>query len=238
MFSARKTLYSLLFLVISSITASAQSSPNFVDRRVLCANTSACNAIQNGNTIGLNQIFQLKQDYPITPSAVPGVGGVTFSGTPSIGQVPVATGPTTATWQSISGGSGSSITYTLQNTGGSTMKAGAAVYITGSGTISLAEANAYSTAGVVSLVSASILNGASGVTTLSGILSLTTSQWDAIVTGESGGLTSGSLYFLDPSTAGNLTKTAPSTTGQVITVIGRAISPTVLSISLGTPTLL
>lgn len=51
----------------------------------------------------LNNAFGGKLDAPLTPSLVPGVGGVAISGTPSVGQVPTATSPSSATWQSPQG---------------------------------------------------------------------------------------------------------------------------------------
>jgi hypothetical protein len=59
----------------------------------------------------LNEAFAEKQDIPITASVVPGFGGVTVVGTPTSGQVPTATGPSSAVWQSPSG-SGIPITGT------------------------------------------------------------------------------------------------------------------------------
>ena len=48
------------------------------------------------------------------PAGPPGgLGNVVVSGTPTAGQVPVATGPTTATWQTIGGGSGLLLSNTI-----------------------------------------------------------------------------------------------------------------------------
>jgi hypothetical protein len=148
-----------------------------------------------------------------------------------------ATGRITAA-SNGTGGTGSTLTFTLTNNSGVTANPGAAVYINGANAYGLAIASGFSTGGAIALVNATTLNSASGLVTAAGGMTLTTGEWDAIVTGESGGLTSGSLYFLDPAAAGKLTVTAPTTAGQVITLVGRAISPTTLIITIGTPTLL
>ena len=63
----------------------------------------------------------------------------------------------------------------------------------------------------------SISNGLSGVIATGGPLTASTAQWDAI-TGQVGGLTPNTRYYLDPTTAGKLTITAPITAGQVARV--------------------
>lgn len=115
---------------------------------------------------------------------------------------------------------------------------GSAVYLYSGGNFKLAKANGISTAGIIGLSASTIVSGASGVVTIGSVITLTTAQWDAIVTGQSGGLTAGILYFLDPSTFGFLTATPPSTAGQVITLIGRALSTTQLLLTIGSPALL
>lgn len=69
------------------------------------------------------------------------------------------------------------------------------------------------------------------------ILVATTAQWDAI-TGGSGGLTPKVWYYLDPATAGKLTLTATSTTGQYLCRIGLALSATELDIRIDPTTIL
>lgn len=67
----------------------------------------------------------------------------------------------------------------------------------------------------------------------SGILTLTTAQWD-VVTGASGGLTRGSVYYLSLVTNGRITATRPSTTGQLVSRVGVALSPTAMLLTLPT----
>jgi len=115
---------------------------------------------------------------------------------------------------------------------------GSPVYISAADTAKLAKANAMATSGAVGLwQDVSTSAGSSGVCAVGGTVVATTGQWDA-VTGGTGGLTPGSLYFIDPTTAGHLTTTAPSTVGQVVTVVGRASSTTEMELLIGTPILL
>lgn len=114
--------------------------------------------------------------------------------------------------------------FQLINDEASPIVIGAPVYSDANGGVKKAQANAAGTKDVVGLVAqTSIANGVAGAIVINGLLTATTAQWDA-VTGDSGGLTFKSLYYLDPATAGKLTKTAPSTTGQYVAVVGEAIS--------------
>lgn len=136
-------------------------------------------------------------------------------------------------------GSGGGGTVVLaSNSSGSSIVQGAPVYVSGAGAMAPARANGFSTAGVLGIANALVAPSATGGVVVTGPLVLTTAEWDAVVTGESGGLTSGTLYFLDSAAAGKLTATAPSTPGQVVTLIGRALSPTTLIIMIAPPLLL
>jgi hypothetical protein len=64
---------------------------------------------QTLTALELNVAFGSKQDSPLTPNDVPGVGGVSVSGTPTVGQALVATSASAAQWQGLPGGGGSSI---------------------------------------------------------------------------------------------------------------------------------
>jgi hypothetical protein len=100
--------------------------------------------------------------------------------------------------------------------------------------LSASKADAAATADVDGLAFDSIANAASGQMQTVGIQTLTTVQWDA-VTGGSGGLTANAKYYLDTATAGKLTATAPSTVGQFVTLVGRAISTTQLRLNIQPP---
>lgn len=103
---------------------------------------------------------------------------------------------------------------------------GTPVYNDANGSVKKARANAIGTSRVIGLVkTTSIPNGASGEITLNGILTATTGQWDA-VTGGSGGLVKDTIYYLDTTTAGMLTSTAPTTIGQLVVEVGIGLSTT------------
>jgi hypothetical protein len=102
---------------------------------------------------------------------------------------------------------------------------GAPVYSDAAGGFKKARSNAVATSKVVGLVadSPSITNGASGSVATADVLTATTAEWDA-VTGGSGGLTFNTIYYLDPTTAGKMTSTAPTTVGQLVVQLGVALS--------------
>ena len=75
------------------------------------------------------------------------------------------------------------------NANASPIVIGSAVYAPSAGNVNLARANAIGTSDVVGLVAdASITNGTTGNIQTTGIITATTTQWDAVVTGESGAL--------------------------------------------------
>lgn len=109
---------------------------------------------------------------------------------------------------------------------------GTPVYAQAAGAVKKGQANAAATSRLIGLVfDASISAAASGAICTDGILSATTGQWDA-VTGGTGGLVFGTLYFLDPATAGKLTATPPTTVGQFVVPVGIALSTTVMDVSI------
>lgn len=105
-----------------------------------------------------------------------------------------------------------------------TINIGEPVYVSDNDEVDLARANASGTKKVIGLVaSTTIATTASGNILTDGILTASTGQWDA-VTGQTGGLTAGATYFLSAATAGRLTTTAPTTTGQYVAPVGIALS--------------
>lgn len=123
----------------------------------------------------------------------------------------------------------------MVNANASPIVIGAPVYSSAAGSADKAQANASGTVEVIGLVrDVSIAAAASGNIQTDGILVASTAQWDAI-TGGSGGLTYNTVYYLSPTTAGMLTATAPSTAGQYVVRVGRAISTTELEISIAQP---
>jgi hypothetical protein len=95
-----------------------------------------------------------------------------------------------------------------------------------------AQADAIGTKNVVGLVvDTTVLTGVAAGVQASGFFEATTVEWDA-VTGDSGGLTAGEKYFLDPDTAGLLTLNASTTEGDYIAAIGIALSATEFRIAI------
>jgi len=116
----------------------------------------------------------------------------------------------------------------LENTSGSVVAIGSVVYSNNAGTFDLAQATALASAKVVGLCKENISANVAGDIQTGGVLTLTEAQWDNI-TGGSGGL-DGS-YFLS-TVAGKLTNSAPTSSGQFVTYIGRALSSTDLLIEI------
>lgn len=115
---------------------------------------------------------------------------------------------------------------------------GNAVYTDAADSVDLAQADSSGTVEVLGLVQeVSISAAASGFIQTDGIMAATTTQWDAIA-GTTGGLTPGAVYYLSATTAGLLSETAPSSVGQYVVRVGKAISTTELEITISQPILL
>jgi hypothetical protein len=130
------------------------------------------------------------------------------------------------------GSSGSSelTVISLSNESGGSIAIGRAVYSSDDGEVDLAQANASGTKDVVGLVAdTSIADTAAGSIATAGTLTATTGQWDS-VTGQTGGLTPGSKYYLSNATPGALTSSAPST-GFVL-LVGIALSVTEMKLNI------
>jgi len=106
-------------------------------------------------------------------------------------------------------------------------------YVSAAGTVKKAQANASGTRLVLGLVAdASIAAAATGNVATQG--PLTVADWTA-VTGAAT-LTAGSLYFLDPATAGKLTAVAPTATGQFVVSVGVALDTTTMLVDINPAT--
>jgi hypothetical protein len=124
---------------------------------------------------------------------------------------------------------------TMTNANAGAIVIGTPVYVSVAGSVDKGQADAAGTVQLLGLVkTVSIAAAGSGSIQTDGVLSATTAQWDA-VTGEVGGLTAGTPYYLDPTTAGSLTDTAPTTAGQFVVRVGLALSTTDLDITLQPP---
>ena len=109
---------------------------------------------------------------------------------------------------------------------------GTPVYAAAADHVDKAKADAIGTVNVVGLMQeTSTASGGTGFMQVTGILDATTVQWDAVVTGGAGGLVFNTIYYLDPSTAGKLTSTAPTTAGQFVKEIGIALSTTEMQLA-------
>lgn len=143
---------------------------------------------------------------------------------------------TVDTYGRVTSGTGtsvaSSVTVSLTNAEAGTTVISSPVYSFAAGSVKKAVANSSTTAQVVGFASADINAAASGSIITNGVAVATTGQWDA-VTGQTGGLSAGAKYFLDPTTAGKITTTVPAT-GFVVPV-GIALSSTQLNINIGQP---
>ena len=111
---------------------------------------------------------------------------------------------------------------------------GSPLYLTGVGHVDLAQANTAGTVQVAGLALEVVGVGFSCDYISEG--SIERSNWSVIAGTTS--LSPGATYFLDPTTAGRITTTAPTITGQYVVRVGRAISTTTLDIEIELPILL
>lgn len=118
-----------------------------------------------------------------------------------------------------------------QFTADAAMIAGQVVYMTAADHIGKAKADAAGTAQPIGLCNSAISNGAVGPVQTGGIITLTTTQWDAVF-GTTGGLAFNAPYFLSAGTAGIGTATPPSTVGQYVIQLGVALSTTEFQINI------
>lgn len=135
-----------------------------------------------------------------------------------------------------------SILLQMTNASGGTLVFGTPVYAKGDGSgCDKAWGNAYATALVIGLVTdASVPNGGTVTVQTYGLLTGTTTQWDAVL-GETGivaGLEPGKEYFVSRSTAGKLTETSPAVLGDAIAVVGAAFTQTAFFIRAQRPVIL
>lgn len=120
------------------------------------------------------------------------------------------------------------------NDNASTLPPGTPVYVKSNGNADEAQANNIATVQVLGFYTASVLTTASGLVQTDGVLALSTGEWDAI-TGGSGGLDPGVVYYLDHDTAGLMTDTPTTDVGDFVVRLGKAISTTEFEISIEAP---
>ena len=136
-------------------------------------------------------------------------------------------------WIPFAGGGGpSGETVVLTNGDSVPLVIGTPVAVISPGTVQRAVANDPALTRAFGLVfDQSIAPGNSGQVMTDGELIATTSQWD-LITGQVGGLTTQAFYYLDPSTPGKLSISAPpsTNTGRFVVQIGQAYAPTSLEV--------
>ena len=92
-------------------------------------------------------------------------------------------------------------------------------------TVEAGLASAIATSFMAGLLIRPVSAGDTGLVQSRGPITLTTAQWDELVTGESGGLTRGP-YYLSAASAGKLVIAQPAAGGDVVVLVGYAISST------------
>jgi len=122
----------------------------------------------------------------------------------------------------------------LTNGEASAFIVGNVVYSSAAGTVKKAQANALGTSYVVGLTLTATAAAGSATIQSDGVVTLSTGQWDAVA-GTTGGLAFGTVYYLSAATAGLLTATAPSTTGQQWVQVGIGLSTTQMKIEINGP---
>jgi hypothetical protein len=103
------------------------------------------------------------------------------------------------------------------------------------GHAALAKANAASTAFCIGLAIQFAEDDAPVYICYAGPVQLTAAEWDAIVTGESGGLSTGTTYYVSSTSAGKLTSVAPSAGGTFTSPVGVALSPLIMIVGQHVP---
>lgn len=117
------------------------------------------------------------------------------------------------------------------------MRAGTPSYVSAPGVMRAGQATVLAAAIVAAVPVADIPPSSTGYFLPLGGLALSVAQWN-LITGGTGGLNSGSIYFLDTAAPGLIKPYPPGSAGQYVTLIGQAMSPTLLLIQPQQPMLL
>lgn len=132
------------------------------------------------------------------------------------------------------GGSTSDDTYSAVNKDTVTIPAGGACATDSSGVGVVRASAADGTKPCVGLAQASTANGFAATVQTNGTFTL--ADWTAVTGAAS--LAAKATYFLDPTNPGRLTNVAPTTPGQVVQIVGVAVSPSTLDLNPEPPVLL
>lgn len=188
----------------------------FTDRTI--TGTATRIVLTNGDGVAGNPTIDLASGVIGTPGTYNSVTVDTY------GRVTAGSSPSSAVEGTQS---------TLTNNQGSTINICQAVYSDTSGTVKLAQANAVGTLRFTGFVlDTTISSAASGNIRTAGVMTATTTQWNA-VTGQGSGLTVNAKYYLSNTTAGNITTTLPTT--NYLVYIGKALSTTQMQLNAATP---
>lgn len=206
--------------------------PNVTPLKVNPAGNKVVERFGSGDTVGVP--FGGTGLATITPGALMvgnGTGNVALVGPGTTGQIPVSNG-TTFVMTDLNTADVSGQT----NANAGTLAPGTPVYEkTTANNIDKAQGNAIATSFVLGLTIASY---AAAVTTCivrtTGPLALTTAQWDAI-TGQTGGLSLGVIYYLDTATAGKLTTSPVDAAGNFLVPVGKSLSTTTMVLDINRP---
>jgi len=131
---------------------------------------------------------------------------------------------------SYASGTTTSASTVLGTMAASSIAAGGPLIAAAAGVLGPAQASALSSSLWVGLATSSASSGASVVARYAGPMVLTTTEWDAVVTGGSGGLVAGTQYYVDAANPGKLVAAPPSATGTFIAPVGIATDSTVLMV--------
>lgn len=116
--------------------------------------------------------------------------------------------------------------FTADNDNGGTIVKGQCVYMKSDGDIDLARANATGTSILAGVVQdTSVTTGSPAKIQTDGKISQTTGAWDAL-TGGTGGLTPGAIYYMSVTTPGMLQTAVTVTGGQQVVKVLLALSAT------------
>lgn len=110
----------------------------------------------------------------------------------------------------------------------STAQVGMVLYVPSSGHVDLARANSTATSWAVGLVSRAASSGNIGEYQTGGEITL--SDWTSII--GSTNLSPGAYYYLSATTAGLLTTNAPSSPGQQVVAVARALTTETINIEI------
>jgi hypothetical protein len=100
--------------------------------------------------------------------------------------------------------------------------------------VKLAEANAFATSLGLGLATQAAGPGAMLWAKYAGIIEASAAQWDAVIDG-GGPLVGGEAYYLSAANPGNITAVAPTGGGDLVVLVGVAVSATSLNVTIGTP---